>query len=363
MEKTELQQIFDLYTGNHTVLSFCNYGGGHINDTIRVFARSAGQEKGYILQRINTNVFKNPELLMDNFKRVTEHLHQKYAASPELRRHRTLDLLPTLDGKPFAVVNGNYYRVYEYVSGACSSDIMATAENAFQVARAFGNFQKDLVDLPGERLQETIPNFHNTPSRLANLEKAIREDRCGRLKNVMPEVDFVMARRDETSRLLDLCAQGAYPERITHNDTKLNNILFDDVTGEEVAVIDLDTVMPGLVHYDFGDMVRTGTSPAAEDEKDLSKVYMRMDFFEGLLKGYLSSAGEFLTPVEKEELPFSGKLITLEIGMRFLTDYLEGDTYFKVHREGHNLDRCRTQFKLVQSIEEQFDAMRKLLNA
>ena len=219
----------------------------------------------------------------------------------------------------------------------------------------------DLVDLPGARLNETIPDFHNTPKRLEALNAAVKADICGRLKDVGPELDFIMARAGDCSRLVDLCTAGDIPERITHNDTKLNNILIDDVSGEGICVIDLDTVMPGLVHYDFGDMVRTGTSPAAEDERDLSKVTMRFEMFEALLRGYLASADKFLNPCEREELPFAGKLITLENGIRFLTDYLQGDTYFKTHRPNHNLDRCRTQLKLVSDMQKKWYAMNDIV--
>jgi Ser/Thr protein kinase RdoA (MazF antagonist) len=220
-----------------------------------------------------------------------------------------------------------------------------------------------MVDLPGGRLHETIPNFHNTPVRIAALEQALREDVRGRAAHVQKEADFILSRAEECGRLLDLHRQGLIPERITHNDTKVNNILIDDVSGEGICVIDLDTVMPGLALYDFGDLVRTCTSPAAEDEIDLDKVFMRFDMFEALLRGYLASASGFLKPAEREELPFAGKLITLEIATRFLTDYLQGDVYFKTHRVGHNLDRCRNQLKLVQSIEDQFDDMHKLLQS
>ena len=238
--------------------------------------------------------------------------------------------------------------------------MLRTGEQAYEAARAFGRFQADLVDLPG-RLVETIPDFHNTPKRIADLEEAVRADVCGRVKTAEPEIEFVLSRKGEAETLIRLNREGAIPERITHNDTKLNNVLIDSVTGLGKCVIDLDTVMPGLVHYDFGDMVRTGTSPAAEDERDLSKVTMRFPMFEALLRGYCSSAGAFLNPVEFEYLPFSGKLITLEIGTRFLTDYLSGDTYFKTHRAGHNLDRARTQIALVESIEQQMDRMNALV--
>ncbi len=338
------------------------YGTGHINDTYKV-ETSGGC---YILQRVNTTVFKQPEELMDNFVRVTEHIGRKIAtekaADPGCRR-RTLQVIRSREDRPFFYDgDGNFWRCYIFVDQARTFDIIENADQAFQAATAFGGFQNDLADLPG-RLFETIPNFHHTVSRLETLEAAVKADAMGRLKEVAPELDFILARRADCRKLLELQKSGDIVERTTHNDTKLNNVLIDDATGQGICVIDLDTVMPGLPHYDFGDMVRTGTSPAAEDETDLSKVRMRFEMFEALLRGYLSQAKGFLNPVEKELLPFSGKLITLEIGIRFLTDYLEGDVYFKIKRPRHNLDRCRTQLKLVASIEEQFDAMRKLNDA
>jgi aminoglycoside phosphotransferase (APT) family kinase protein len=232
-----------------------------------------------------------------------------------------------------------------------------SAEQAFKAARAFGEFQRQLADLPAPRLHDTIPDFHHTPKRFAALEAAIRADAAGRAKLARAEIDFALAHQPMTRVLLE----ANLPERVTHNDTKFNNVMLDEATGEGICVIDLDTVMPGLALYDFGDMVRTTTSPAKEDERDLTKVTMQFPMFEALVRGYLAAAGGFLTPAEKQRLAFSGKLITFEIGIRFLTDYLAGDVYFKVHRDGHNLDRCRTQFKLVESIAQQEDAMNKLV--
>jgi len=340
-------------------ISVSPYGNGHINDTYQLVYSQSGKQVRYILQRINTNVFKNPVSLMDNIQRVTEHLSKKCTNS-----RGTLTLILTQNWKPYAVdAEGNYWRVYLFIEDAKSYDILENENQAYEAAKVFGQFQADLVDIPGARLIETIPDFHDTPSRVAALERAIREDRCGRAKEVAEEIDFVLSRKPETELLLKLNSEGAIPERITHNDTKLNNVLIDTESGKGICVIDLDTVMPGLAHYDFGDMVRTGTSPAPEDETDLSKITMRFPMFEALLRGYCASAGKFLNAVELEYLPFSGKLITLEIGTRFLTDYLEGDTYFKIHRPGHNLDRARSQFQLVRSIESQNDAMMNLMNS
>ncbi|MFA6716253.1 MAG: aminoglycoside phosphotransferase family protein [Victivallaceae bacterium] len=358
----DVKEEFEIYGD---FVSAAPYGSGHINDTLRVIINQGGTEVHYIFQRINEKVFKNPPAVMENIQRVTEHIFKKIEeeGDPEITRH-TLVVIKAKDGKAYFLdAEGKYWRAYIFIEKAQTYDVIETSQQAYEAARAFGLFQKDLADLPGERLHETIPDFHNTPQRFANLEKAIAADAAGRVKDAGPEIDFVLKRKADVSKLTDLLAAGELVERITHNDTKLNNVMLDDKTGKGVCVIDLDTVMPGLVHYDFGDMVRTSTSPAAEDEKDLSKVTMQFHMFESLLRGYLSTAGDFLTPTEREHLPFAGKLITLEIGIRFLTDYLEGDIYFKTHREGHNLDRCRTQFKLVESIEEQMDEMTALLNS
>ena len=356
-----VSRMFDIYGD---FVGAVPYGTGHINDTYQAAYNQSGTLVHYTFQRINSNVFKNPPALMENISRVTTHIYRKIKDQKQEASRRTLRLVKAFDGKSYVIdADGNYWRAYLFVEKARTYDVLETIDQAFQAARSFAEFQMDLVDLPGERLNETIPDFHNTPKRIANLEAAIKADKMGRVKEVSREIDFVMKRKEEAGLLIDLQNKGEIPERITHNDTKLNNVLIDDATGEGVCVIDLDTVMPGLAHYDFGDMVRTGTSPAMEDEKDLSKVCMRFEMFEALLRGYVSNAGKFLNPVELNLLPFSGKLITLEIGTRFLTDYLEGDVYFKIHRPEHNLDRCRTQFKLVESIENQMDRMMALLNS
>jgi hypothetical protein len=359
----DIAGVFDKFAIYGDFISAAPYGSGHINDTYKVVSDQAGTIVHYIFQRINTNIFKEPVGLMDNIRRVTSHICARARGRKDASR-QSLCIVQGKDLKPFVVdADGNYWRGYLFIEKAQTYDVIKNAEQAFEVARSFGNFQKELVDIPGGRLFETIPDFHNTPKRLEALEAAIKADMKGRVKDVAAEIDFVMSRRGEVSKLVDLNAAGQIPERITHNDTKLNNVMIDDASGNGICVIDLDTVMPGLVHYDFGDMVRTSTSPSMEDEKDLSRVYMQFNMFEALLRGYLESAGNFLNPVERENLPFSGKLITLEIGIRFLTDYLSGDVYFKIHRPEHNLDRCRTQFKLVSSIEEQMPQMMALLNS
>ena len=333
------------------------YGSGHINGTFRAAFLDSGVQKKYILQRINRNVFKNPGALMRNIQRVTAHLAAKVSGLPGSDRH-VLTLIPASDGQAFYIdPTGDWWRAYRFLENARTYDAAESPEQTYQAAFAFGHFQRMLVDLPSPRLEDTIPDFHHTPKRLAALERAIAADAVNRVAQAREEIDFVLARKELAGILL----QAGLPERITHNDTKFNNVMLDDATGEGICVIDLDTVMPGLALYDFGDMVRTTTSPAQEDERDLARVTMRFPFFEGLLRGYLASAGGFLTTAETQHLVGAGKVITFEQAIRFLTDYLAGDVYYKVHRDGHNLDRCRTQLRLLESIERQEPAMEQLV--
>lgn len=341
------------------LLSAKPYGSGHINDTYCADYDQGGSQVRYIHQRINHNIFKNPVALMENVRRVTEHLRRKLDGKPDISR-RTLTLVASRDGQPFyRDEQGNYWRTYLFIENARTYDAVETPEQAFEAARAFGRFQWLLADLPGPHLHETIPDFHHTPKRFAALEKAIKADMGNRAQGASPEIEFALKYKPITNALIE----ARLPERITHNDTKFNNVMLDDATGEGICVIDLDTTMPGLVLSDFGDQVRTTTSPTREDERDLSRVVMQFPMFDALARGYLSATREFLTPAEKRYLVFSGKLITFEAGIRFLADYLGGDTYFKVHREGHNLDRCRTQFKLVESIMQQEEKMNRLVES
>ena len=335
------------------------FGSGHINDTYRVIFHRAGEPFSHILQKINRNIFKNPDALMENIQRVTAHLATEVADQPD-RDRRALRLIPTRGGNAWLVdEDGDYWRAYFYISDARTYDAVENPDQAFQAARAFGRFQGLLATLPSPRLHDTIPDFHNTPKRFDALLAAISADTAGRAMTVKSEIEFALQREPIASVLLN----ANLPERVTHNDTKFNNVMLDDITGEGICVVDLDTVMPGLAPYDFGDIVRTTTSPTEEDERDLSKVTMQFPMFEALVRGYLSSAGSFLTGDERRLLAFSSKLITFEIGTRFLTDHLSGDTYFKIHREGHNLDRCRAQFKLLESIEQQEERMERLVNS
>ena len=336
------------------------FGSGHINDTYKVVYSVDGKNVKYIFQKINTKVFRKPENLMENVSRVLDHSAKKLGSLPDSER-RCIHLVPTVDGKMYYIDGDECWRSYKFIDNACTYNTLETEEQAYQAAKAFGNFQMLLADLPGERLHETIPNFHNTPSRLFDFDEAVRKDVCGRAETAKNEIRFVQEHRWMAPVLIDLMKKGEIPERITHNDTKLNNVLLDDTTGEGICVLDLDTVMPGLSLYDFGDLVRTSVSPADEDETDLSKVCVRMDIFRALVRGFLDGAQGCLTKKELELLPFSGELITFEIGLRFLTDYLNGDNYFKISRDNHNLDRCRTQFMLVKRLIEQEKKLKKIV--
>lgn len=363
MVNYNLSEVFGKFQIKETFVDGAPYGSGHINDTFCVNCELDGEKNRYILQRINHNVFKKPPELMDNVVRVTEHIRKKLEALgfTDIDR-RVLTVIPTTDGKSYYFdPEENHWRLYIFIEGAKTYDVMENLDQAFQAARSLGEFQKMLVDLPGDRLFDTIPDFHNGQKRYEAFKQALEADVCGRAKDAAPEIKFLEDNAWVFDVFPNLIANGEVPMRITHNDTKINNVMIDDETNEGVCVIDLDTVMPGLALYDFGDIMRTTLTPTEEDETDLSKVGMEMKRFESILRGYLTSAGEFLNPVEVKHLVFGGKMITLMIGTRFLTDHLAGDTYFKVHRENHNLDRARTQIKLVQSIAENEEEMMKLV--
>jgi Ser/Thr protein kinase RdoA (MazF antagonist) len=336
------------------------YGSGHINDTYRVATNLAGTPVHYLLQRINHAIFKRPDRVMENIVRVTEHLRGKLAGADDISR-RTLTVVPARDGTPCLRDGADeWWRLYLFIEGAQTYDVIESGRQAYEAARAFARFQNLLADLPAPRLHETIPAFHDTPKRLEALDAAAAVDAFGRKAEVAAEIAFVEERRAQCGRLIERHARGEIPERITHNDTKINNVMLDDATGEGICVIDLDTVMPGFALYDFGDMVRSAAAASREDERDLAKVGSRIDMFEALARGYLAGA-DFLLPAEIEELVFSGRLITLTIGIRFLTDYLSGDVYFRTHRPGQNLDRCRVQFQMVRSMEAQAEAMEAIV--
>lgn len=358
ISRARMDAVLQQYDLRATTLDAEPYGSGHINDTFALMMDQAGNPIRYILQRINRRIFKEPRHVMENISRVTTHVASRLTGYHDASR-RVLTVVPTRDGLPCAQDgNGDFWRIYLFIEKARTYDVIDTPARAQAAARAFGLFLRHLEKFPARDLHETIPNFHNTPARFSALCQAIEEDRCNRAAAAHEEIAFFMAHEQDAHRLVKLHRDGRLPLRVTHNDCKLNNVMLDDLTGEGICVIDLDTVMPGLSLYDFGDMVRTATSPAPEDERDLARVQMQLPMFHALLTGFLEGAGQLLVPEEVEQLPFAGKLITLETGMRFLTDYLNGDQYFKVSRPEHNLERCRTQCRLVRSIEQQEDAMR-----
>ena len=332
------------------------YGNGHINDTYLIKTNP-----GYILQKINTNVFHDPVSVMENIKRVTDHLRLKITAAGGNPDRETLTVIDTVDGKPFYKdEGGNYYRMYIFIEGARSYDIVENPMQLYNAAKAFGNFQMMLSDFPADELHEVIPNFHNTVSRYTDFKRAVADNLSGRADTCRNEIDFVLSREPDASVVVDDIASGKIPLRVTHNDTKLNNVLLDETTGEGVCVIDLDTVMPGSLLYDFGDALRFGGSSGAEDEPDLGKIWFDLEKFEYFTRGFLETL-DTITTRELELLPFSVKLMTLECGSRFLADYLNGDTYFKTHYPEHNLVRARTQFKLVSDIETKHDRMMEIV--
>ena len=338
------------------------YGSGHINDTYRVTFEKDQKVQRFILQRMNTNIFREPEALMENIIGVTSWLKKKIIENGGDVSRETLNLVPAKDKKMYFVDSeGGYWRAYLFIEGATSYDQVKNKNDFYESAVSFGHFQRLLADYPAQTLHETIPDFHNTADRMEKFKVAVRADKCGRAAEVQEEIQFVLEREDLANLLCSMQKEGRLPLRVTHNDTKLNNIMIDDVTGKGICVIDLDTVMPGLSVNDFGDSIRFGASTAAEDERDLSKVSCSMELFEIYARGFLEGCAGKLTDAEVEMLPEGAMTMTFECGMRFLTDYLEGDTYFKIHREKHNLDRCRTQFKLVKDMEEKLPEMKKII--
>jgi thiamine kinase-like enzyme len=339
------------------------YGSGHINDTFLIrFRQKDGTIEKYILQRMNHEIFKNPDQLMQNICNVTSFLRNKIIEGKGDYRRETMNVVETKDGRAYYLDSkGAYWRAYLFIEDAISYDKVEKPEDFYESAYSFGRFQKLLSDFDAERLYETIPDFHNTPVRYTALLTAIKKDICDRVKEVQPEIRFIEEREKEMKVCMELLQSGELPLRVTHNDTKLNNILIDHKTGKGICVVDLDTVMPGLSIFDYGDSIRFGANTASEDEKDLSMVSLDLDLFELYTKGFIEGCNGSLREKELDMLPMGAKLMTLECGMRFLTDYLQGDIYFRIHHEGHNLDRCRTQLKLVEDMEQKWDRMQDIV--
>ncbi len=344
---------------NGSLVESSPYGNGHINDTFLLRCKAPdNREKKFILQRMNHNIFKNPPQLMENVVHVTQYLRKTILSQGGDPDRETLNVLQTRDGADwFQDSSQNYWRVFPFIERSVCLEKAESEKDFYDSAVAFGNFQKQLADFPVEILHETIPNFHNTASRFADFQKAVAEGDQARIALAQAEIAFALERKEDTSVLTTLLSEGKLPLRVTHNDTKLNNILFDADTHKALCIIDLDTVMPGLSLYDFGDSIRFGANTGAEDETDLSKVGLDLSLFEAFTKGYLEGCAGRLTAKETELLPMGAKLMTYECGIRFLADFLTGDHYFKIHRDHHNLDRARTQFQLVADMEAKWQDM------
>lgn len=340
------------------------YGSGYINDTYLATYQGTDTSFKLVHQRINHYVFRNPVAVMENFEVVVAHLARKVQAEGKSDwRRRVLSWVPGKNGRPYVIDDdGNYWRTTHFIPDTVTYDVVQDDALLFEAGRAFGHFQKQLADLPASSVVDTIPDFHNTRWRFEMLKTAVAADPCNRAQFVKEEIAFAQAREPMVDVLLDLNAAGEIPTRVIHNDTKINNLLFDAATGEAVCVTDLDTVMQGLTHYDFGDLVRTTVSLTADDEKNLDIVYADINRFRPIAHGYLSATHDMLNPTERHYLPLAGRLITFENGIRFLTDYLQGDTYFKTQYPDHNRDRTRAQFKIVASLEEQTEAMQKIVD-
>ena len=358
MDKHILKEAAAAFATDGEAVSCQRYGSGHINDTFRLIC----EKHPYILQRMNTDIFQDPVSLMRNIEGVTTFLRQEVMKNNGDPDRETLNLIRTREGAPYYVDSrGNYWRMYLFIEGATCYNLVEKPEDFYQSGKAFGHFQRLLAHYPARELAETIPGFHDTPGRFRAFRKAVEEDVCGRASEVQNEIQFVMDREQDMGLAMDMLAKGELPLRVTHNDTKLNNVLFDKASGNAICVIDLDTVMPGFAAHDFGDAIRFGASTAAEDEKDLNKVSCDMTLFEAYFNGFMAGCRGSLTDKEVEALPMGAKIMTFECGMRFLTDYLQGDTYFKIHYPEQNLDRTRTQLKLVKDMEEKWDIMARIV--
>ena len=359
--ENQLEEIFGAYGDFGTkVVGAVRYGSGHINDTFCVYTQLAsGDSKRYILQRMSAAAFKHPDQLMENISGVTRWLSNIIVKNGGDEQRETMTVIPTLAGDTFYTDStSRAWRVYTFVEDTLCLQKVESPEFFYASAKAFGKFQRLLTGYPVETLHDTIEKFHDTENRLAILKNTIAEDALGKVASAQSEIDFVLAREADCSVCMQALRDGILPLRVTHNDTKLNNVLLDKTTKEGICIIDLDTVMAGLSVNDFGDSIRFGANDSAEDEQDLTKVNFDISLYDLYAKGFLEEAGDILTPAELDYMPWGAKLMTLECGIRFLTDYLLGDVYFRTSRDGQNLDRCRTQFKLVADMESQWDNMK-----
>ena len=359
---TILQEVIAAYQFPETMLEAVRYGCGHINDTYCIVCQpKEGKAIRFILQGLSLTAFPRQVELMENFIGVTTHLRKKIEARGGDPMRETLSLIKTKDGKDYYTdATGKVWRLMPFIENTICLQ-QATPELFEAAARAFGRFQMMLEDYPAHTLHETIENFHNTEDRFAKFLAALEADKLGRAKDVQEEIQFALARKADCSIAVEAQRAGKLPLRVTHNDTKLNNILIDEDTLEGICIVDLDTTMPGLSINDFGDSIRFGANHSTEDEPDLSKVTFDIELYERYVRGFLQGAQGGLTKAELEYLPWGARLMTLECGIRFLTDYLDGDNYFHINYPDHNLRRCRTQFKLVKDMEEQFDEMGRIV--
>lgn len=354
----QMQRVLDQYILGGEIVQVTDYGNGHINKTYLVEVE--GDQK-YILQQINVNVFKKPQDVMRNIERVTEHIRMNVAMQKKNPSRAALEIVPTINFHNFLRMNGNYWRLYRYIPGAKTYEQIEHPAQFYEVGKAVGRFQNQLLDFPIEELAITIPDFHHTPKRYQTFLTIAEADIYNRGLDVYNEVLFVNRRKEVMGTIVDLLESGKIPLRVTHNDTKLNNVMLDENTDEAICLIDMDTVMPGSILYDYGDAIRIGASTAAEDEKDVSKIGLDLELFEQFTRGFLEEAGHLLVEEEIKNLAQSVRIITLELGMRFLTDYLDGDRYFKTHYDEHNLVRARSQFQLVKDIELKMDQMNEIV--
>ncbi len=361
--ETMLQEVLAAFDFGAPVVGALRFGQGHINDTFVVHTQPEDAScRRFILQRMSAAAFKRPDQLMENIMGVTEYLGREIESRGGDREREALRVIRPRNGEPYYTDSANgAWRVYPFVEDTICYQAAETPELFAASGRAFGRFQRLLQGYPAQTLHETIPHFHDTEDRLAKLKAALAADRLGRAAECRPELDFVLSRETDCSVALQALRDGVLPLRVTHNDTKLNNVLMDRDSGEGLCIIDLDTVMPGLSINDFGDSIRFGANHSAEDEKDLSKVNLDVSLFEAYTQAFLEGAGGTLTAAEIDHLPWGAKLMTFECGIRFLTDYLEGDVYFHTTRDGQNLDRCRTQFKLVSDMESHWDELAEIV--
>lgn len=352
--RSTIKKLCEIYGLEGEIVYLSPVLNGHINHTYHIALKNNGEETRYIIQQINSRVFRDPQKIMNNIKAITDWLRGKKNGSG----CDVLTFLETTSGANHVVFDdGSFWRIADFIKNSVTMEKVENAETMRRTGYAFGNFQLMLSDMPHDMLTETIPDFHNTKKRISDFFDKVAENPCGRAASAADEIAFIERHRNRFSLLEDLRVSGALPMRVIHNDTKCNNIMFDACTGEPLTVIDLDTVMPGLVAYDFGDAVRCAANYAAEDETDLTKVGLNMEFFESFTDGYMSAAQSFLTPAEAEYLPLSAPTIAFELGSRFLADHIDGDKYFRIHRPNHNLDRARCQLKLCRDMLDKYDDM------